>query len=86
MKNFARSVFFSDIQIHDYWCFELAIKISLSLRRVSFEERHFDNFFSWKTIQLRHFEHLFHGKTSYLGKICNQNDIIFHRYDILKHD
>ena len=35
----------SNIQIHCYWCFELSLKISQSLWRVSLELRHFDHFF-----------------------------------------
>ena len=38
-------IIFSNIQIHCYWSFELPIKNSLSLWRVSLELRHFDNFF-----------------------------------------
>ena len=36
-------IIFSNIQIHCYWCFELTIKISWSLWRVSLELGHFEN-------------------------------------------
>ena len=86
--TFARSVLYcwksdrillSNIQIHCYWCFELTIKILLSLWRVSLEFHHFDHFFLWKSILLQHFKHLSHGKTSYLGKMStNIMDFFMH--------
>ena len=38
-------IIFSNIQIHCYWCFELPIKISRSLWRVSIALRHFEHIF-----------------------------------------
>ena len=56
-------IIFSNIQIHCYWCFELPINISRLLWKV-YLSYIILTIFSWKTILIRHFDYLFHGKTS----------------------